>query len=107
MVIRNLRRFTQPQHAREYPLCSRLISDFARPELLYIAGLFHDIAKGRGGDHSRLGSNDALRFCRQHCLSAEDTRLVTWLVEQDLTMSLTAQKEDISDLAFVSALPAR
>ncbi len=56
MVIRNLRRFTEPQHAHEYPLCSRLIADFARPELLYIAGLFHDIAKGRGGDHSTLGS---------------------------------------------------
>ena len=56
MVIRNLRRFTEAQHAHEYPLCSRLIADFARPEVLYIAGLFHDIAKGRGGDHSTLGS---------------------------------------------------
>ena len=64
MVIRNLRRFTEPQHAHEYPLCSRLIADFARPELLYLAGLFHDIAKGRGGDHSKLGRNDARRFCR-------------------------------------------
>jgi len=107
MVIRNLRRFTEPQHAHEYPLCSRLISDFARPELLYIAGLFHDIAKGRGGDHSRLGSNDARRFCRQHGLSAEDTRLVTWLVEQHLTMSLTAQKQDISDPAVIAAFAAR
>ena len=55
MVIRNLRRFTEAQHAHEYPLCSRLIADFARPEVLYVAGLFHDIAKGRGGDHSVLG----------------------------------------------------
>src|SRR5213079_3071662 len=107
MVIRNLRRFTEPQHAHEYPLCSRLISDFARPELLYIAGLFHDIGKGRGGDHSRLGSKDARRFCRQHGLSVEDTRLVAWLVEQHLTMSLTAQKQDISDPAVIASFAAR
>ena len=103
MVIRNLRRFTEAQHAHEYPLCSRLIGDFARPEVLYIAGLFHDIAKGRGGDHSRLGSKDARRFCRQHGLSDEDTRLVSWLVEQHLAMSLTAQKQDIGDPAVIAA----
>jgi [protein-PII] uridylyltransferase len=107
MVIRNLRRFTEPQHAHEYPLCSRLISDFARPEVLYLAGFFHDIAKGRGGNHSQLGSKDARRFCRQHGLAAEDTRLVSWLVEQHLTMSLTAQKQDISDPAVIAAFAAR
>jgi [protein-PII] uridylyltransferase len=107
MVIRNLRRFTEPQHAHEYPLSSRLITDFARPEVLYLAALFHDIAKGRGGDHSRLGSVDARRFCRQHGLAAEDTDLVTWLVDQHLTMSLTAQKQDISDPAVVSAFAAK
>ena len=64
MVIRNLRRFTEPQHAHEYPLCSRLIGDFERKEVLYLAGLFHDIAKGRGGDHSTLGAVEARRFCR-------------------------------------------
>ena len=68
MVIRNLRRFTEPQHAHEYPLCSRLIADFERREVLYLAGLFHDIAKGRGGDHSALGARDARRFCRAHGL---------------------------------------
>src|SRR5215471_17667565 len=73
MVIRNLRRFTEAQHSHEYPLCSRLMTDFANPELLYIAALFHDIAKGRGGDHSRLGRRDAQRFCRQHGLSGEDS----------------------------------
>jgi [protein-PII] uridylyltransferase len=102
MVIRNLRRFTEPQHAHEYPLCSRLIADFERPEVLYLAALFHDIAKGRGGDHSRLGSGDAKRFCRQHGLSSEDTNLVAWLVEQHLTMSLTAQKRDIQDPAVIA-----
>ncbi|HEX8011607.1 MAG TPA: [protein-PII] uridylyltransferase [Casimicrobiaceae bacterium] len=107
MVIRNLRRFTQAQHAHEYPLCSRLIADFARPEVLYLAALFHDIAKGRGGDHSSLGSSDARRFCRQHGLEPEDTRLVGWLVEQHLTMSLTAQKQDIYDPAVVTAFAAK
>jgi [protein-PII] uridylyltransferase len=107
MVIRNLRRFTEPQHAHEYPLCSRLIADFARPELLYVAGLFHDIAKGRGGDHSTLGSADARRFCRAHRLSRGDSDLIAWLVEQHLMMSATAQKQDIADPAVVAAFAAR
>jgi [protein-PII] uridylyltransferase len=97
MVVRNLRRFTMAEHAHEYPLCSQLIADFDRPWLLYVAALFHDIAKGRGGDHSELGARDARRFCRQHGLSAEDTDLIVWLVEQHLTMSRVAQKQDIAD----------
>ena len=97
MVVRNLRRFTVPEMAHEYPLCSRLIAEFERIEVLYLAGLFHDIAKGRGGDHSILGMADAARFCRAHGLSKEDTELVTWLVEQHLMMSATAQKQDLSD----------
>ncbi|HXF46976.1 MAG TPA: [protein-PII] uridylyltransferase [Burkholderiaceae bacterium] len=97
MVLRNLRRFTMAEHAHEYPLCSQLIADFERPWLLYIAALFHDIAKGRGGDHSELGARDAQRFCRQHGLSAEDTALVVWLVREHLTMSRVAQKQDIAD----------
>lgn len=97
MVVRNLRRFAIPEMAHEYPLCSRLIAEFDRIEILYLAGLFHDIAKGRGGDHSRLGMADAAKFCRAHGLSKEDTDLVTWLVEQHLTMSATAQKRDLSD----------
>jgi [protein-PII] uridylyltransferase len=96
-VVRNLRRFAVPELAHEFPLCSRLFSEFARPEVLYVAGLFHDIAKGRGGDHSTLGKADALRFCRAHGLTKEDCTLVTWLVEQHLVMSQTAQKQDLSD----------
>ena len=96
-VIRNLRRFTVAELAHEYPLCSRLISDFERTEVLYLAGLFHDIAKGRGGDHSVLGAADARRFCREHGLSPEDCELVEWLVRHHLTMSATAQKQDIGD----------
>jgi [protein-PII] uridylyltransferase len=107
MVIRNLRRFTEAQHAHEYPLCSRLIADFERREVLYLAGLFHDIAKGRGGDHSALGGRDARRFGREHGLPAADGELVGWLVEQHLTMSSTAQKQDISDHAVVQAFAAK
>ncbi len=97
MVVRNLRRFAIPDFSHEYPLCSRLMLDFDKPELMYLAGLFHDIAKGRGGDHSALGKVDAGRFCRQHDLSEEDSDLVAWLVEHHLTMSQVAQKQDISD----------
>ncbi len=107
MVIRNLRRFTETQHAHEYPLCSRLIADFERKEVLYVAALFHDIAKGRGGDHSALGARDARRFGKEHGLSAEDTALIAWLVEQHLTMSSVAQKQDISDPAIVEAFVSR
>ena len=97
MVVRNLRRFAVPQFAHEYPLCSKLLGEFARPEVLYIAGLFHDIAKGRGGDHSQLGKKDARAFCVQHLVSPDDTELIVWLVEHHLTLSATAQKQDLSD----------
>ncbi len=107
MVIRNLRRFTEAQHAHEYPLCSRLIGDFERKEVLYLAGLFHDIGKGRGGDHSVLGAADASRFCRAHGLTAEDSALVAWLVTNHLAMSAVAQKSDISDPAVVAQFAAR
>ncbi|HWA13328.1 MAG TPA: [protein-PII] uridylyltransferase [Burkholderiales bacterium] len=107
MVVRNLRRFAVPEMAHEYPLCSRLIAEFERPEVLYLAGLFHDIAKGRGGDHSQLGMADARRFCREHGLSKEDGELVTWLVEQHLFMSATAQKQDLSDPDVIRAFAAR
>jgi len=97
MVVRNLRRFAAPEHAQEIPLCSKLMGEFARPEALYIAGLFHDIAKGRGGDHSQLGMKDARAFCVQHQLGSVDTDLIMWLVEHHLTLSATAQKQDLSD----------
>ncbi|MBZ0105517.1 MAG: [protein-PII] uridylyltransferase [Sulfuricella denitrificans] len=103
MVLRNLRRFTVPEFSHEFPLCSRLIGAFERPEVLYLAALFHDIAKGRGGDHSELGKADARRFCRQHDLSQEDTNLVCWLVESHLMMSAVAQKQDISDPEVIAA----
>jgi [protein-PII] uridylyltransferase len=101
-VMRNLRRFTVHEFAREFPLCSHIIATLPKPELLYLAGLFHDIAKGRGGDHSTLGSGDAHEFCLQHDLSDYDADLVTWLVNQHLLMSSTAQREDISDPVVVN-----
>jgi [protein-PII] uridylyltransferase len=97
MVVRNMRRFTMTEHAHEYPFCSQLIANFPRRWLLYVAALFHDIAKGRGGDHSELGKQDVLEFCRDHGVSSEDTELVVFLVEQHLTMSQVAQKQDLSD----------
>jgi [protein-PII] uridylyltransferase len=96
-VVRNLRRFTMVESAHEYPLCSRLIANFERHWLLYVAAIFHDIAKGRGGDHSKLGRVDARRFCRDHGIAGEDGQLVEFLVEHHLTMSAFAQKRDLSD----------
>ncbi|HAV37879.1 MAG TPA: [protein-PII] uridylyltransferase [Massilia sp.] len=103
MVVRNLRRFTMSEHAHEYPFCSQLIANFRDRWLLYVAALFHDIAKGRGGDHSELGRVDAFEFCREHGLSDADTELVAFLVEQHLTMSQVAQKQDLSDPDVIQA----
>ncbi|APV52122.1 [protein-PII] uridylyltransferase [Betaproteobacteria bacterium GR16-43] len=102
MVIRNLRRFRIPRFDHEYPVLSQLMQDFDKPEILYLAALFHDIAKGRGGDHSELGKKDAIRFCRDHGLSKPDAELVAWLVGAHLTMSSTAQKQDLSDPEVIS-----
>jgi [protein-PII] uridylyltransferase len=97
MVVRNVRRFTLTEHAHEYPYCSQLMANFAQPWLLYIAALFHDIAKGRGGDHSQLGMADVRKFCKDHGLPKVDANLVVFLVEHHLTMSQIAQKQDLSD----------
>jgi [protein-PII] uridylyltransferase len=96
-VLSNLRRFALTRFDHEFPECSRVMQALPKPELAYLAGLFHDIAKGRGGDHSELGATDAERFCKRHGLSNYDARLVAWLVRQHLLLSLTAQKKDISD----------
>ena len=103
MLIRMLHRFTDDQYQTIYPLVSELYRRIDRKEILVIAAIFHDIAKGRGGDHSELGSQDAIEFCLDHGLSQADANLVGWLVEQHLLMSLTAQKKDISDPEVVSA----
>ncbi|WP_115717951.1 [protein-PII] uridylyltransferase [Gallaecimonas mangrovi] len=96
-VVRNTYRFSQTDRAKEFPLASLLVNQMRKPELLYLAALFHDIAKGRGGDHSELGAADALAFGQLHGLSDTETRLIAWLVEHHLVMSVTAQRRDISD----------
>ena len=96
-VIRNLRRFSVEEHRYEFPHCNAIHDELEKPELLYLAGLFHDIAKGRGGDHSLLGAEDAEQFCLLHGMNRKDTRVVSQLVRKHLLMSTTAQRKDISD----------
>lgn len=103
MVVRNMRRFTMPEHAHEYPFCSQLMANFAQPWLMYVAALFHDIAKGRGGDHSKLGTADAAQFCHEHGVGPDETALVVFLVEHHLAMSQVAQKQDLSDPDVIAA----
>jgi len=96
-VIRNLRRFALEKHLDELPFCNDIFLLIPKPEILYLAGLFHDIAKGRSGDHSAIGEEIAREFCVQHDLSQHDTNLICWLVRNHLVMSMTAQRKDISD----------
>ena len=103
MVLRNLRRFTMPEFAHEFPLCTELMSGFERSWLLYVAALYHDIAKGRGGDHSTLGAQEVRSFSRRHGLAADDRALVEFLVEKHLAMSHVAQKQDVHDPDVVRA----
>ena len=103
MVLRNVRRFTVIEHTHEFPFCSSLIAHFEKPWLLVIAALFHDIAKGRGGDHSELGKADVRKFAKEHGLDKKDIELLVWLVAEHLNMSQTAQKQDISDPDVVRA----
>ena len=101
-VVRNLRMFADPARYHEFPHCADIFARLPKPELIYIAGLFHDIAKGRNADHSELGSDLVREFCAVHGFSAYDTELVAWLVRHHLLMSVTAQRRDISDPAVVS-----
>jgi [protein-PII] uridylyltransferase len=107
MVLRNARRFFMAEHAHEYPFCSQLAAGWDKPWVLYVAALFHDIAKGRGGDHSELGALEARRFCKQHGIAAEDARLIEFLVREHLTMSVIAQKQDLGDPEVIAAFARR
>jgi [protein-PII] uridylyltransferase len=107
MVMRNVRRFFIAEHRHEYPFCSQLAAQWDKPWVLYVAALFHDVAKGRGGDHSELGALEVRRFCREHGVEREDTRLIEFLVKEHLTMSRVAQKEDLSDADVIEAFAAK
>ncbi|MFT3929997.1 MAG: [protein-PII] uridylyltransferase [Spongiibacteraceae bacterium] len=96
-VVKNMRRFQYDDALQKFPVVSRIVARLPKIELLYIAGLFHDIAKGRGGDHSTLGAQDVQAFCERHEINKRDTNLVSWLVEKHLLMSSVAQRQDISD----------
>jgi [protein-PII] uridylyltransferase len=96
-VVSNLRRFALQRFNDEFPHCSEIMQSLEKPEIAYLGGLFHDIAKGRGGDHSELGAVDAEAFCLEHGLSSEDAETVAWLVRHHLILSTTAQKKDLGD----------
>ena len=107
MVLRNMRRFFIVEHAHEYPFCSQLASGWDKPWLLYIAAIFHDIAKGRGGDHSDLGAIEVRRFCKQHGIDSADTLLIEFVVREHLSMSQIAQKSDLSDPKVIADFARR
>ncbi len=107
MVLRNVRRFFTAEHSHEYPMCSQLAAGWDKPWILYVAALFHDIAKGRGGDHSELGCKDVRLFCRQHGIASEDANLAEFLVREHLSMSRIAQKEDLSDPEVITSFAKR
>ena len=107
MVLRNVRRFFMAEHAHEYPFCSQLAAGWDKPWILYLAALFHDIGKGRGGDHSEIGALEVKRFCRDHQIAKDDRQLVEFLVREHLTMSQVAQKQDTSDPEVITAFAQR
>ena len=107
MVLRNVRRFFIVEHAHEYPFCSQLAAGWDQPWMLYVAALFHDIAKGRGGDHSDLGAKEVRLFCRQHGIAKADQQFIEFLVREHLTMSHVAQKQDMSDPDVIQAFAKR
>jgi [protein-PII] uridylyltransferase len=107
MVLRNVRRFFMAEHAHEYPFCSQLAAGWDKPWMLYLAALFHDIGKGRGGDHSVIGAVEVKRFCRAHQIDKADAELVEFLVREHLTMSQVAQKQDLSDPDVIRAFAER
>ena len=105
-VVRNLRMLADPARHNEHPHCADIFARLPKPELIYVAGLFHDVAKGRGGDHSEIGADLVREFCARHGFGEYDTNLVAWLVRHHLLMSVTAQRRDISDPEVISEFAA-
>jgi [protein-PII] uridylyltransferase len=105
-VVSNLRRFALSRFDHEFPHCSSIMQNLEKPEIAYLSGLFHDIAKGRGGDHSELGAVDAESFCLEHGLTKYEARIVAWLVRHHLVLSTTAQKKDIGDPDVINEFAA-
>ena len=103
LLIKNMRRFGYAEVEGRFPVVAKVAQSLPKIELLYLAGLFHDIGKGRGGDHSELGAKDALDFCLHHRLGSWDAHLVAWLTRHHLIMSMTAQKKDIHDPDVIHA----
>ncbi len=103
LLLRNLNRFKEPEFAKDFPVVSSVFQRLARRDIVYLAAIFHDIAKGRGGDHSELGATDAIEFCRSHGFTERECNLVAWLIQNHLLMSVTSQKKDISDPDVVKA----
>lgn len=106
-LVRNIVRLHDEAHQDTFPVAAALVRELPKLELLFVAGIYHDIAKGRGGDHSELGAIDAIAFCKRHHYSERDTHLVAWLVEEHLLMSMTAQKKDVADPAIIYEFAAR
>ena len=106
-VVSNLRRFALSRFDHEFPHCSEIMQSLEKPEIAYLAGLFHDIAKGRGGDHSTLGAVDAEAFCIEHGLTKYEARTVSWLVLNHLIFSTTAQKKDLGDPDVINAFASQ
>lgn len=106
-LIQNLYHYFQPECANTFPLCREIVVRMEKPELLYLSGVFHDIAKGRGGDHSELGAVDAREFAKLHGLSSFEGKFIAWLVENHLLMSVTAQRKDINDPDVIAEFAAR
>ena len=100
-LVKNIHHYAQPDN-KEFPRCGNIVKNLDKPELLYIAAIFHDIGKGRNGDHSKLGAIDVKEFCLNHGINAADTELIRWLVESHLLMSVIAQRRDIYDPAVIN-----
>ncbi len=106
-LLRHIIRYNKPECQHEFPICSDIVRELADPTVLHLAAIFHDIAKGRGGDHSELGAIDALEYAKSMGLNLQTAKLISWLVKNHLIMSLVAQRKDISDPEVIETFAKR